>query len=66
MKCKNILYKIKEKIRRQLLAFEEQSDNSLSVFGVNIPRLLRRIEEEYKKGRFKEKPRGPIGILRII
>ncbi|XP_070161215.1 structural maintenance of chromosomes protein 6 [Polyergus mexicanus] len=50
-----------DKIKRDLSAFEQQSDNALSVFGPNIPRLLRRIEEEYKKKRFKEKPRGPIG-----
>lgn len=50
-----------DKIKRDLSAFEQQSDNALSVFGPNIPRLLRRIEEEYRKKRFKEKPRGPIG-----
>ncbi|XP_072747857.1 structural maintenance of chromosomes protein 6 [Anoplolepis gracilipes] len=50
-----------EKIKRDLNAFEQQSDNALSVFGPNIPRLLRRIEEEYRRKRFKEKPRGPIG-----
>ncbi|XP_025269792.1 structural maintenance of chromosomes protein 6 isoform X2 [Camponotus floridanus] len=49
------------KIKKDLSAFEQQSDNALSVFGPNIPRLLRRIDEEYKKKRFKEKPRGPIG-----
>lgn len=52
---------MKDKLKKELNAFEQQSDNALSVFGSNIPRLLRRIEEEFKKGRFKEKPRGPIG-----
>lgn len=51
------------KIKRDLSAVEQQSDNALSVFGPNIPRLLKRIEEEYKKRRFKEKPRGPIGAF---
>lgn len=46
-------------------AFEQQKDDALSVFGPHIPRLLRRIEEEYKKGRFKEKPRGPIGTQNL-
>lgn len=51
------------KIKRDLSAVEQQSDNAFSVFGPNIPRLLKRIEEEYKKKRFKEKPRGPIGAF---
>ncbi|XP_071562380.1 structural maintenance of chromosomes protein 6-like [Temnothorax nylanderi] len=51
------------KIKRDLSAVEQQSDNALSVFGPNIPRLLKRIEEECKKKRFKEKPRGPIGAF---
>ncbi|XP_011862086.1 PREDICTED: structural maintenance of chromosomes protein 6 [Vollenhovia emeryi] len=51
------------KLKRDLSAVEQQSDNALSVFGPNIPRLLKRIEEEYRKRRFKEKPRGPIGAF---
>ncbi|KAG5311912.1 SMC6 protein, partial [Pseudoatta argentina] len=51
------------KIKKDLSAVEQQSDNALSVFGPNVPRLLKRIEEEYKKNRFKEKPRGPIGAF---
>jgi len=57
-----LFYEIQDKIKRDLTAVEQQSDNALSVFGPNIPRLLKRIEEEYRKKRFKEKPRGPIGI----
>lgn len=57
-----LFYEIKGKIKRDLSAVEQQSDDALSVFGRNIPRLLKRIEEEYKKKRFKEKPRGPIGV----
>ncbi|XP_011637103.1 structural maintenance of chromosomes protein 6 [Pogonomyrmex barbatus] len=52
-----------DKIKRDLNAVEQQKDNALSVFGPNIPRLLKRIEEEYRKNRFKEKPRGPIGAF---
>ncbi|XP_011701842.1 PREDICTED: structural maintenance of chromosomes protein 6 [Wasmannia auropunctata] len=51
------------KIKKNLSAVEQQSDNALSVFGSNMPRLLKRIEEEYRKKRFKEKPRGPIGAF---
>ncbi|XP_071651386.1 structural maintenance of chromosomes protein 6-like isoform X2 [Temnothorax longispinosus] len=52
-----------DKIKRDLSAVVQHSDNLLSVFGPNIPRLLKRIEEEYKTKRFKEKPRGPIGAF---
>ncbi|EGI61102.1 Structural maintenance of chromosomes protein 6 [Acromyrmex echinatior] len=52
-----------QKIKKDLSAVEQQSDNALSVFGPNVPRLLKRIEEEYKKNRFKKKPRGPIGAF---
>ncbi|XP_071562510.1 structural maintenance of chromosomes protein 6-like [Temnothorax nylanderi] len=48
------------KIKRDLGAVEQ---HALSVFGPNLPRLLKRIEEECKKKRFKEKPRGPIGAF---
>lgn len=50
-----------EKIRLDINARKKYSDNTLTVFGRNIPRLLRRIEEEYSNGHFKEKPRGPLG-----
>nr|XP_050857730.1 structural maintenance of chromosomes protein 6 isoform X2 [Vespula vulgaris] len=49
------------KLKRELQVLKQQSDNALIVFGPNIPRLLKRIEEEYKRGRFKQKPRGPLG-----
>lgn len=50
-----------EKIKLDINARKKYSDNTLTVFGRNIPRLLRRIEEEYSNGHFKEKPRGPLG-----
>ncbi|XP_043262042.1 structural maintenance of chromosomes protein 6 [Colletes gigas] len=50
-----------QKIRREISARKQYSDNALTVFGQNIPRLLRRIEEEYNNGHFREKPRGPLG-----
>lgn len=45
---------------------KKYSDNILTIFGRNIPRLLRRIEEEYNNGNFKEKPRGPLGKIKFI
>ncbi|KAK2582068.1 hypothetical protein KPH14_002772 [Odynerus spinipes] len=49
------------KFKQELHVLKQQSHDALVVFGPHIPRLLKRIEEEYKKGRFKQKPRGPIG-----
>ncbi|XP_058791643.1 structural maintenance of chromosomes protein 6 [Phymastichus coffea] len=46
---------------RDLEICEKQSDNALTVYGNNIPRLVRRIEEEHQRGRFRKKPVGPLG-----
>ncbi|KAG7209626.1 hypothetical protein KM043_011277 [Ampulex compressa] len=48
-------------IRRDLTALKRQSDNALTIYGPNIPRFLKRIEEEYRNQRFMQKPRGPLG-----
>nr|XP_033327293.1 structural maintenance of chromosomes protein 6 [Megalopta genalis]XP_033327294.1 structural maintenance of chromosomes protein 6 [Megalopta genalis] len=50
-----------QQIRREISARKKHADNALTVFGQNIPRLLRRIEEEYSNNQFREKPRGPLG-----
>ncbi|XP_017879054.1 structural maintenance of chromosomes protein 6 [Ceratina calcarata] len=50
-----------EKIKREIYARKKTSNDAITVFGPNVPRLLRRIEEENNKGHFKEKPRGPLG-----
>ncbi|XP_076756685.1 structural maintenance of chromosomes 6 isoform X2 [Xylocopa sonorina] len=50
-----------ENIKREIHVRKKYSDNALAVFGQNIPRLLRRIDEGYSSGQFKEKPRGPLG-----
>ncbi|XP_015590762.1 structural maintenance of chromosomes protein 6 isoform X2 [Cephus cinctus] len=47
--------------KHRLSQLKQQSDNNITVFGANIPRLLQRIQEEFKRGRFKKMPRGPIG-----
>ncbi|XP_014205364.1 structural maintenance of chromosomes protein 6 [Copidosoma floridanum] len=49
------------KLRQKLTAFKRQSSDVLTVYGQNMPRLLKRIEEEHQKGRFKHKPVGPLG-----
>ncbi|XP_053975498.1 structural maintenance of chromosomes protein 6 [Hylaeus volcanicus] len=55
--CENHMQKIKREVNARKL----HSDNALTVFGRNIPRLLRRIEEAYNNGHFSKKPRGPLG-----
>ncbi|XP_046424795.1 structural maintenance of chromosomes protein 6 [Neodiprion fabricii] len=50
-----------KKIKRQLNDLKQESDNAVTIFGHNMPRLLRRIKEEYDRGRFKQMPRGPLG-----
>lgn len=39
---------------------KQQSKNSTSAFDANIPRLLKRIDEEHTRGRFQKKPIGPL------
>ncbi|XP_008551546.1 structural maintenance of chromosomes protein 6 [Microplitis demolitor] len=45
----------------QLRNFEKSGGGNNSIYGRNIPRLKRRIDEEYNRGRFNKKPIGPIG-----
>lgn len=44
------------------MELEQQSDSPVTIYGSDMPRLLKRIEEEHRKGRFKEKPMGPLGM----
>ncbi|XP_074599451.1 structural maintenance of chromosomes 6 [Brevipalpus obovatus] len=39
----------------------QSRSNNLKRFGAFMPDLVKRIEEEYKKGNFRQKPLGPIG-----
>ncbi|XP_033215267.1 structural maintenance of chromosomes protein 6 isoform X2 [Belonocnema kinseyi] len=48
-------------ITQNLSAIKRQSNNAMTVYSPNMPRLLKRIDEEFRKGRFREKPLGPIG-----
>ncbi|RWS31779.1 structural maintenance of chromosomes protein 6-like isoform X2 [Leptotrombidium deliense] len=55
---------ISAEIRRkkaEVHSLESSRNETLSRFGEHMPRLVKLIEEEYKKGAFKKKPLGPIG-----
>lgn len=47
--------------RRNLQTMESSRSNRLRRFGEHVPALVNAIEEAYKKGQFKQKPRGPLG-----
>ncbi|XP_015232238.1 PREDICTED: structural maintenance of chromosomes protein 6-like [Cyprinodon variegatus] len=49
--------------RRKLQTMESSRSNRLRRFGEHMPALLNAIEEAYRKGHFKHKPRGPLGYL---
>uniref|UniRef100_H3D3W7 Structural maintenance of chromosomes protein 6 n=1 Tax=Tetraodon nigroviridis TaxID=99883 RepID=H3D3W7_TETNG len=49
--------------RRHLQSMESSRSNRLRRFGEHMPALLTAIEEAYKKGQFKHRPRGPLGYL---
>lgn len=38
----------------------------MAIYGPEVPQLLKRIDEEAAKGNFKQKPRGPLGIINFI
>ncbi|XP_012263077.2 structural maintenance of chromosomes protein 6 [Athalia rosae] len=59
------LDKIDIKIRnkkRQLNALNQEFGGAVTIFGPNMPRLLQRIKEEHDRGKFKQMPRGPLGL----
>ena len=45
----------------QLRQMEGARKDKMKRYGENIPDLLIKINEAHKRGKFKEKPRGPIG-----
>ncbi|XP_047244065.1 structural maintenance of chromosomes protein 6-like isoform X2 [Girardinichthys multiradiatus] len=49
--------------KRKLQTMESSRSNRLRRFGEQMPALLNAIEEAYRKGYFKHKPRGPLGYL---
>lgn len=60
----NVKYSIGPKVA-QLDRLKLKADN-LVIFGEWMPRLVRRIEESYKQGRFVRKPLGPLGsVLKV-
>lgn len=50
-----------DKQRQRFSALQNQPNDSAGVYGGNMPRLLKRIEEEFKRGKFRQKPVGPLG-----
>ncbi|KAJ8681598.1 hypothetical protein QAD02_017390 [Eretmocerus hayati] len=49
------------KFEQSLEAMKRQPDEAYSVYGPNMSRLVKRIDEEHKRNRFIRKPVGPIG-----
>ncbi|KAK3085167.1 hypothetical protein FSP39_025362 [Pinctada imbricata] len=50
-----------EKTKKQLNAIQAARNNKIKRFGAHIPTLLQHIEEQHRKGRFTQKPIGPLG-----
>ncbi|XP_019745400.1 structural maintenance of chromosomes protein 6 [Hippocampus comes] len=48
---------------RSLRMMEGSRSNQLRRFGEHMPALLSAIQDAHKQGRFKHKPRGPLGYL---
>lgn len=49
--------------RRNMQTLESSRSNRLRRFGEHMPALLAAVEEAYRKGQFRQKPRGPLGYL---
>ncbi|KAF7989672.1 hypothetical protein HCN44_008346 [Aphidius gifuensis] len=48
-------------LKSQLRSCESQKGNALSVWHSDMPRFVRRIQEEVRRGRIKKQPIGPVG-----
>lgn len=51
----------KHKAVNSLKCLTSDRKNRLQLFGVKMPKFVQRIEEEWRRKRFRQKPRGPIG-----
>ncbi|XP_074541854.1 structural maintenance of chromosomes protein 6 [Halichoeres trimaculatus] len=49
--------------KRNLQTLQSSRSNRLRRFGEHMPALLSAIDDAYKRGKFKQKPRGPLGHL---
>ncbi|XP_041661505.1 structural maintenance of chromosomes protein 6 [Cheilinus undulatus] len=49
--------------RRNLQTLESSRSNRLRRFGEHMPALLNAIQDVHKRGKFKQRPRGPLGFL---
>lgn len=52
-----------EQISQKLSAIKKQKNDDIAVYSPNMPRLLKRIDEEYRRGKFRCKPKGPVGAF---
>ncbi|XP_069682239.1 structural maintenance of chromosomes protein 6-like isoform X2 [Periplaneta americana] len=50
-----------EQKQREIKEMKKDSSNNLSVFGAWAPKVNQKIEEAMRSGKFKKKPRGPLG-----
>ncbi|XP_054617477.1 structural maintenance of chromosomes protein 6-like isoform X2 [Dunckerocampus dactyliophorus] len=48
---------------KNLRTMEDSRSNRLRRFGEHMPTLLNAIQDAYKRGHFKHRPRGPLGYL---
>ncbi|XP_061603033.1 structural maintenance of chromosomes protein 6-like [Cololabis saira] len=58
-----VLQRSIEATRRNQKTLESSRSNRLRRFGEHMPALLNAIQEAFTKGRFRHKPRGPLGYL---
>nr|XP_020488558.2 LOW QUALITY PROTEIN: structural maintenance of chromosomes protein 6-like [Labrus bergylta] len=59
----DVLQRSIEVNKRNLQTMESSRSNRLRRFGEHVPALLNAIEEAHKRGKFKQRPRGPLGFL---
>lgn len=52
-----------KQISQKLSAIKKQKNDDIAVYSPNMPRLLKRIDEEYRRGKFRCKPKGPVGAF---
>ncbi|XP_022257401.1 structural maintenance of chromosomes protein 6-like [Limulus polyphemus] len=48
-------------LNRKVQDLEASRGNQLRMFGTQVPELITKINEAYQQGKFKKKPRGPVG-----
>lgn len=59
--CKFVNFYFAGSTRQELETLSRQPDSAFSIYGHRVPTLMRKIDEEFQRGRFTKKPLGPIG-----